>query len=478
MSKDKLDILLVNVSYMNPVFGKRETTGDIFPPLGIVYLATYLKKHNINVDILDANALDMTDDEVSEFIKSKDSAIIGFTTTTIIMPNVIGICNKIKRKDNIVIVGGPHASAIPEDTLEECENIDVIVVGEGEITTLELINKIKNNEKYDSVKGIVYRDGNSIKRTDPRGMIHDLDSLNFPDIDMLPLEKYRPAPIIDLGYAGEKFATIITARGCTGVCIFCASSSFWKRIRTRSAENILKEIDMLVKRGVKHIVIVDDTFTCYKPRLKEFCNAIIERKYDISWNCYARVPDVDEEVLGLMKKAGCFFIFYGVESGSQEVLDRIKKMIKLEDAEKAVKLTKRAGIMANCAFMMGHPGETYETMKMTLDFAIKLNPHMAEFYITTPFPGTELYQTCKENGWLGDRHWNDFTIHRKASLRTCDIDPPEIEKYVKYAYRKFYTRPKFALLSLDQIIRNPRSIKLYKNCVKIYANSVLRNRLP
>jgi radical SAM superfamily enzyme YgiQ (UPF0313 family) len=463
---------------MQPVFGDRKSTGDIFPPLGLAYIASYLRKHDIDVEILDANALDMPEDKVVEFIKSKSPSVIGFTTTTIIMPTVMSICEKIKSNSNLVIVGGPHVSAIPEETLHECAGIDMVVVGEGEITLLELLNRIENGRSFEDVEGLVYRKDGRIVRNPPRPFIHDLDSLDFPALDMLPIEKYRPAPIIDLGYSGKEFATIITARGCTGKCVFCASSGFWKRIRLRSAANILEEVDRLVKRGVKHIMIVDDTFTCYKKRVVEFCHAVIERRYNIVWNCYARVNDIDEEIIDVMKEAGCFFIFFGVESGSQEMLNRIKKFITLEQVGNAVRLTKQAGIMANCAFMMGHPGETYETMKVTLDFAIKLNPHIAEFYITTPFPGTELYEMCKSEGWLEGHDWRDFTIHKKANLRTCDIPAKEIENYVKYAYKRFYTRPEFMLLSFKQMIMNPKSIKLYINCIGIYANSVLKNRLP
>jgi anaerobic magnesium-protoporphyrin IX monomethyl ester cyclase len=474
----KMKVLLVNLPYLTEVFGERESTGDVNPPLGILYIASHLKRHNIDVDVLDANALGMTENEIIDYIGSATPTIIGFTCTTIIMPAVARMAEKVKRGDNFVIVGGPHVSAVPTETLEESEDIDIVVIGEGEITMLELAQAVEGGKSLTTVKGIAYRDAGEIRLTPSRGLIHDLNDLEFPARDLVPIEKYKPGPILDIGFSGKKFGTIVTARGCTGNCTFCSSKSFWKRIRIRNADNILDEIDYLVEQGVKHLMIVDDTFTCQRTRLIEFCEQLIKRKYNIQWSCYARVSDVDPHTLRLMKDAGCFFIYYGVESGSQEILDSTTKMITLEQVKNAVEWTKRVGIIANCSFIMGLPGETKETLKMTLDFAIELNPHIAEFYIATPFPGTQMYEYCKSQGWLKEYKWSEFTLHKKASLQTCAMLPEIIEDHIKNAYRKFYIRPRFMLLSLKKLASFPRSFRIYKNSIGIFANSVLRNKLP
>lgn len=479
-ASEKNKVLLINLPYLEEVFGERESTGDINPPLGILYIASHLRKHGIEVDVLDANALEMKEDEIVDYVESRSPSIVGFTCTTIIMPAVIRMSKRVKKKDNLVMVGGPHVSAVPVETLKESEDIDVVVVGEGEITALELAQAAGRGDRLYSIDGIVYRDRKSgkIKSTKPRGLIHDLDSLGPPARDLAPAERYRPGPILDIGFSGREFATIVTARGCTGDCSFCSSKSFWKRIRIRSSKSILEEVDTLVEQGVKHLMIVDDTFTCQKKRVIEFCEELIKRKYEIHWSCYARVSDVNPDMLRLMKESGCFFIYYGVESGSQEILNDSNKMITLEQAERAVEWTKKAGIITNCSFIMGLPGETEETLSMTLDFAIKLNPHIAEFYIATPFPGTRMYDHCKAQGWLKEYKWTEFTLHKKASLQTCGLPPDVIEDHVRVAYRKFYTRPRFMVLSLMKLISFPRSFRIYKNSFGIFANSVLKNKLP
>jgi anaerobic magnesium-protoporphyrin IX monomethyl ester cyclase len=470
----EVKVLLINLPYMKEVFGERESTADINPPLGISYIASHLRKNNISVDILDANALEMGEKEIIEYVDAFAPGIIGFPCTTLIMPVVYRMAKKLKKVENTIIVGGPHVSAVPVETLEECPSIDIVVIGEGEITVLDLATQ----KNLSDIAGIVYRDGSTIKTNPPRRMIKDLDSIEFPARDLLPEEKYRPGPILNIGYQGNQFTTIVTARGCTGKCTFCSSRSFWKILRLRSADNILEEVDQLVKKGIKHLMIVDDTFTCLNTRVVKFCNELIKRKYNLKWNCYARVNDVDLATLKLMKKAGCFFIYYGVESGSQEILNDSNKMITLAQVEKAIRLTKKVGIITNCSFIMGLPGETKETLKMTLDFAIKLNPHIAEFYIATPFPGTEMYQQSKNKGWLADYKWDEFTIHHSATLQTCDIHPAEIKKHVQEAYRKYYLRIEYLISSLFQLIRFPSSLRIYKNCFFIFANSVLRNKLP
>ncbi len=473
-----MKVLLVNLPYLSAAFGGREESADINPPLGIAYIASFLRQYNIEVDVLDSNALNYTTEKTIQEIKQSKADIVGLTATTITMPLMKAVAAKIKTEDNLIIAGGVHVSSLPEQTLKSIENIDIAVIGEGEYTLLEITEEFKNNRDWSSIKGIAYRADGRIVRTGERDMIRNLDSLPFPARDLLPRHRYQPGPILQSGIKGERFTTVVTARGCTKKCTYCASGHFWKYLRMRSAENIIKELRFLKdKYAIQQIMFVDDTFTCSKPRLLKICSALAELK--IRWTCYARVTRVDMEMLKAMRKAGCFFIFYGVESGSQKILDNIKKGITLEEVEKVIKLTKKSGIITNCSFMLGLPGDTKETMQETLDFAKKINPHLAEFYVTTPFPGTELYQTAISKKWIvQDDDWSKYSLHRQNTLRTCEVDPKEVEAFAKKCYKEFYSRPSFMLMSLKKLITWPKSFYVYRNCLKIFYNLMVKDNLP
>ena len=473
------DVLLINPPYISSVFEGREESGDVSPPLGVAYIASSLRKHNINVEILDANALGYTTKQTIEEIKKRKADIIGLTSTTITVPVMNEIVDNIKTKENLTVAGGVHVSSLPEDTLKKNKNIDIIVISEGEETMLDIVHEFNNNKKWNSIPGIAYRSNKKIIRTKERELIKDIDSLPFPARDLLPMDKYRPGPIMYLGIKGEYFGTLLTTRGCTAKCVYCSSAHFWKCLRMRSAKNVIEELRFLKKKyGIKQFMIVDDNFTASKKRLLEICSEL--KKMKLSWFCFSRVSNVDREMLHTMKKAGCFLIFYGIESGNQEVLNKINKNITLEQAEKAVKLTKKEGIIVNCSFMLGLPYDTKETMQQTLDFAKKINPHIAEFYITTPFPGTKLNEIAIKHGWIkqNNNDWSNYSVHRQNVLKTSEFDPKEVEAFVKKCYQQYYLRPRFLLLSIKKVVTWPKAIVIYYNCLKIFLNLIIKNHLP
>lgn len=244
---------------------------------------------------------------------------------------------------------------------------------------------------------------------------------------------------------------MIATRGCPGRCTFCYTGIFGKKIRTRSAGKLLEEIKLLQKDyGIKEISFYDDTFTAFRENVVSFCAGIIREKIDISWSCMSRVDFVDREILRLMGQAGCHQIGYGLESASEEILNNIQKPLSQALAKETVKLTQQAGIDVRAMFMLGNPGETEQTLRQTINFALEIDPDLVIFNITTPFPGTQMYNWAKDNGYLPDTDWGSFDL-ANAVMRLPTVSAGQIRYYYNLAYRRFYLRPLYLWKRLRRI---------------------------
>ena len=450
-------MLLVNVPFTNIVYSGLKKAIAIQPPLGLTYIASFLEEKKMPVEIIDANAEGLTFNQLIKRIISSKSRYVGFTATTNTMNIVCDIIRRVKKKDNtkIIIVGGIHTTFLDIQTMEICPEIDIIVRNEGEITIFEIMSgKLLKN-----IDGITYRMDNKIIRNNDRRINMEIDRYPFPARHLLLLDKYRPGAFFNIGISGKKYATMITARGCPNRCIFCSSSHFWKIFRIRSVENIIAEIDLLVfEYGIKHIHFLDDTLTAIPKRLELLCDILIERDYGLEWNCYSRVDVITDRLLKKMKKAGCFGITFGIESGNQHILDSINKNITLEIASKAIKMAKENDMDVHTDFMIGLPEDTEETVIETINFAIKLNPNLALFSITTPFPGTKLFDDFRKKRNI-DIDWSRMTMHQMNEYGTDFLSSQKIQELYKYAYRRFYFRFGFIYSSLLRLIRHPREIR-------------------
>lgn len=416
-------------------------------PIGLAYTAAFLENNNIDVEILDLN---LHDDNI-KILKAKlnkyNPKFVGLTANTVDIISAADIAKLCKEFDkNIVtIIGGPHASALPERTLEEFPSFDYAVYGEGEQTFLEILKKGKKAD------GIAFRENKRIKKNKTRAFIKDLDCIPFPARHKLELKKYIPLPG---NYLKLPSTAILTARGCVYNCAFCNKSVFSNIMRFRSPENIVKEIEECVKRyGIYDFRFNDDTLTFDNKRLKGLCNLIIKKRLNVSWNCYSRVEHVDLDLLKLMKKAGCYHIKYGIESGSRRVLKLLKKEISFKQAEDAIRLTRKAGIESKAMFMIGIPGETKEEIKKTIRFARKLNPDIASFLIYTPLPGSQLYEEVKSK--IKDISWDRF-LQQDDSVLNLEISAGEIKKLYKKAYTSFYFRPMYFYTQIKRLFTSPR----------------------
>jgi anaerobic magnesium-protoporphyrin IX monomethyl ester cyclase len=347
--------------------------------------------------------------------------------------------------DTVTIMGGPHVTFLPSETLMKCQQLDIVCVGEGERTICELAQAVEGKASLSSVRGIVYRSGNRVAETLPQPLIDDLDSLPFPARHLLPMNRYTVL---------RKKATIghvITSRGCPFNCIFCASSLlFGRKFRARSARNVIDEVEEVVSDySPDTLEFTDDLFTLDHRRVEGICDEMKNRRLDVPWACSSRVDTVSRELLLKMREAGCVFIYFGVESGSQRTLNQMRKGITISQIENAVRWAKEIGIETLASFIIGWPGETIDDVEDTLEFAKRLDVDYAQFSFATPYPGTELYNLAKNQKLLLTENWSEYTAGRPV-IYTGEYPAEDLPKLLLHAYKSFYLTPRILLRNLKK----------------------------
>ena len=414
-----------------------------YPPLSLIYLASFIEQHDFTVDILEASALSLSEEETIERIINSDADCCGFTCMTPQADYVASMIKKIKsiKPDITILVGGVHVSIVPEDFLKKCPEVDYIVIGEGELTLLELLNAIKNCDETNNISGIGFIDNNKIKINPRRNLIENLDELPMPAWDKLPIYKYevvtpervaKPMP-------GQGL-TLSYERGCPFQCTFCASGSvFGKSYRTRSPKKIIEEIQYLIKSfSIYNFFFVDEVLTYKSELILELCHLILEKDINIKWSCNSRCNSrgLNDDIILVMKQTGCIRLDFGVESGSPRILKSIKKGITLKDIYTAHKIVHDAGLFTTTMMMVGQPNETLEDYKKSLKMILYLEPEIASFGTATPFPGTELYNVALKNSLLraDNINWKEFYIgNRKQILKSFYFGFDELIKLADYA---------------------------------------------
>lgn len=412
------------------------------PPLGLASIAAVLEKNNCHVEILDANTSQLSESMIVK--KAGNADIIGITALTPVINSAMRIAKGIKQTNpnSTILLGGPHATILPEEILNNVPEIDIIVRGEGEETIVELCTVLENDKSIENIHGITYRNNNTIKTTPSRPPIMNLDSLPFLAYHLLPLDKYKLHPPHGREHP---FMAMLTSRGCPYNCIFCSKSVFGSKFRGQSPERIVDEIVYLKERfGIKEIAFYDDVFTLKQKRIMQFLKELKERDLDIPWTCEARADLVTGELLREMKKAGCYMIAYGIESGNQTILNNLRKKITIEQVRYAIEATRKAGIQSVGYFMLGSPRETPEAIHQTIDFAKSLNIDFAQFSVTVPFPGTDLYDLYLNSGSKNIK-WDDFIYASLKSssvpvFETKSLSKEDLREWNAKAYREFYFR--------------------------------------
>jgi anaerobic magnesium-protoporphyrin IX monomethyl ester cyclase len=436
-------VLLINPPYLQ-VPGRFAKQALYFePPLGLAYLAAMLEKQrkNVQVEILDAAALGLDFEQIIKHIEDCRPDMVGATSVTYTSNFTKKLFREIKTVSpcTLTVTGGPHPSALPTDLLPES---DICVVGEGEETICEIVDYLDGKKSLQDIKGISYqtKDGNKINPARP--FIKDIDSIPYPARHLLPMDKYS----YQYPYKTKTpyYTTILGARGCPYGCTFCGSKKMWGREpRFRSASNIIGELtEVAEKYRVSFVNFYDDTFAARRKQAVALCQGIIEEGLDIQWSTTTRVDVLDKELLRLMKRAGCVEIQAGVETGDPKIMKVINKGITLEQVVEAFKLFKSEGIQTKAFFMIGNQGETEETIKRTIDFALRIDPTYAFFSVLLPFPGLPVYEEYRQRGYIKTLDWGNYNFHREPVFETDTLSKEDLIRLRRTAELKFFLRPK------------------------------------
>jgi len=388
------------------------------PPLNLASLAAVIEKNGYEVSILDMGIEKPPFKKLERKLDMEKPKFVGVTINTPTFFEAYKVLRFVKRYDKSIktVVGGPHPTALPKETLLISE-VDVVLKGEGEFAILDALK---------GSTGIISREP-----------ISDLDSLPFPARHLLKINEY----IYKIN--NVKATPVICSRGCPYRCIYCSKAVFGSKYRIRSVGNVIREIQQIVSSyKIRGILFNDDIFTLNKKWVEDFCNEIIKEKIDIIWRCESRVNTVTKPLLKLMKRAGCYDISYGIESGNQAILNKIKKDITLEQAEKAIKWSKEAGIHITAFFMIGLPGDSRKTIQDTINFAKRLDSDEVRFSQTTPYPGTELYDIAVLEGYIKTRDWSKYyavgpTAKTTPVMKNPNLTQAQLEKLFKRAYIEF-----------------------------------------
>ena len=427
----------------------------VLPPLGLAYIASSLEEAGHKVDLIDAIALCLSKEEVSERIKQFDPELVGITAMTPTFHGALEAARIAKIHNKKTLIGGVHMSIYAEETLSY-EEVDFGIVGEGEETIVELCSALEEGRDYNSIQGLCYKlDDGLIKVSGPR-IVMNLTKLPMPSYHLLPMEKY--SSIIGM----TPVSTMMGSRGCPYQCGFCYKTPSDKKYRTRSVENIVDEIEFLIENyKIKEVMFYDDIMP--RAYARNLSNEIITRNVKIFWQTPQRVNLVNPELLKLMAKSGCHILRFGVEQGDPEMMQLVEKRITVDQVRKAFRDANAAGIKTFAYFIIGYTGETEQTMQATIDLAKDLNPTYVMFTKAVPLPRTPLMTQSVSEGLVDPEYWRKYTLGVQQAPMPNLV--PNAEKWVAHAYRSFYLRP-------SVIIKRLLSIRTY-NDIKRHINAFI-----
>ena len=425
-----MTILTLVYPYFHP---RIDTSMFRFPPLGLGYIAAYLRQHGISVEIVDCTFM-AQEASIRKIINSKPR-IIGIQAMYSMKEKSLELAGLLRDHCELLVVGGALPTTDPESFLGA---FDIAVVGEGEQTMLELVNQFVNGGDLSGIKGIVYREKTSgkIKRTSQRGLSADLNFFPNPSRELFDNEAYKKFFSKKFGYTTT---AIMTSRGCPFSCDFCSKPVFGSNFRARSASKVVDEIEEVISLGYSRVWFADDCFTLDRNRLHGICDEIIRRGLKISWECLSRVDTLSSETVALMKLAGCVRMFFGVESGNDSILELMNKQITIKQVVEALQLCKISGIKAGAFFIVGYPGENDKTVLQTIKFASSLPLDYLSFTMPYPIPGTPLFErlvgdmVCDE--WAEPKNLN---LVKHKLLFASDLSERKLKFAIVKGMAQFY----------------------------------------
>ncbi|MBF0120503.1 MAG: radical SAM protein [Desulfobacterales bacterium] len=475
-----MNVLIINPPWPGKGFGTRSQNRIIKHrsdkylqyPVFLAYSAAQLKDAGHKVCYIDSVIQELNVDKTLSLAKENNPDVIFMETTTpSIEADYISLEKLKDATDAIIIVGGPHATYFHKQVLIDCPSIDIVIRHEFDTKIASVVSNIHN---LSDIKGITFRKNNELVDNFDGTVAENLDNIPFPDRVTIPWHWYKEA-----WYSRLPFMNMMTSRGCPYHCAFCLwpQTMYGHKQRFRSLENVFNELHHLRdKYKVKEINIDDDTFTTNKNRVIDFCQRLRKENFNIIWTCNGRVDNVDDEMLAEMKASGCKMIRLGIESGSQEVLDKINKGLTLKKIEEGVKSVKKHGIQALGGFMFGFPYDSKNSINKTIQFAKKLSPDQVQFSIPMCYPGTSLYEYARDNNLLLAKNFKEFDMTHGPVVKTIDMERDELSHILAKAYKEFYFRPKFILQTLihlrdiDEIKRVLRSLKSLVKTIKLHQN--------
>jgi radical SAM superfamily enzyme YgiQ (UPF0313 family) len=435
-------------------------------PINLAGLAAFLNNNGFRTVIWDFEVEPYSEQILSDKIKENNIELVGITSMTPTINNAHELAQAVKKTDAkiVTVAGGPHVSAIPDQSLDEFPFFDYLVLREGEIPLLSLCEHIKQGKSLGSISGIAYRKNGQNQINWPAEFIENLDRLPFADRRLLKRELYKDMYAAGIDVSGQKSTVVFTSRGCAQNCTFCAvHKTSGAKVRFRSAENVIKELKHCkMDLGYDHITFEDTNFTLNKDRFKTICNALKELK--LTWDCQTKVSFVDKQMIDLMKECGCLKIAYGVESGSPKILKLINKNITIDQIKKAFRLTHNAGIVACGFFILGaHPEEDHDDIRQTEQLIRQIKPDVFQLGIICPYPGTKINQIMQDYGMIKKINWSDFNfMHASINYGTKYISADELKRYQKKIYTRYLLSLHFIKFLIKKLLMPKQILRTIK----------------
>jgi len=465
-----MKVLLINPPRWNELVGKNpsiiEKHRGFNPPLGLLYLASSIKKFtDYDLEVLDSQPLKLTYSQLENYLKGKFFDVVGIsvmTFTLIDSHKTAKLTKKIMPKAKIIL-GGTHVHLFPCETIN-LESVDFALMGEAELSFVDFLKNFDNFSHYHKIPGLVYKNDRGKITKNDFVPLNNLDEIPSPERELLNVKHYN-----SLLSRGSLSTTIISSRGCPFKCAFCDRplSPITSHFRYRSTKNVVDEICECMELGIKDFIFYDDTFTVNRKRVLDICEEVIKRKLEIRWDIRTRVDIVDEEMLKLLKKAGCVAIHYGVEAGNDKILKVIKKGYKIKKIKEIFKLTKKARIETLAYFMIGLPSENVEDIQDTFDLAKELKPDYVHLTVFSPYPGTELYSLGLEKAIIKKDIWKEFAEKPKECFKIPfweeNFTRGQLYEMIVKFYKGFYLRPSYIISrsikvkSKDELIRKAKA---------------------
>lgn len=460
----------MKVTLVYPALMPGEKPSYGLPPMGILYISAELERYGYDVEVIDADIDGLTVEETLARVLASKPDLVGFSAMTPQVPATLEVCHQMKKTapEIPLLIGGAHVMSTHTDLFAQSDDFDFLVEGEGEITMVDVCENLEKGTMPDAlagIPGVIYRDSLGMVVTNSkRAFFKELDEFAPIDYSKVDVFKYKIPTL-----PGPPVVGLMITRGCPFTCTYCdAPVTTGTKIRYHSPERAVSDIVRMHKQfGVRGFSFRDSTFTAKKRWVREFCERLIEANVDVEWRCNTRVDCVTEELIELMKRAGCLTINFGVESLHPDIMARINKDVPFEQIDAAHRWCRKYGIRTYTTFLVGSPGETDETIRTTIDRAKKLRPSMAMFFVTIAYPGTELYREAVREKLVEPNWWHNeqFDPSKNTSFEkrwgwsadagALTIPGFDAEKWQKIATREFYLRPRFVFDTLMFIIKNP-----------------------